>query len=328
MSGMTDFSTAMQLTPVGDRRWAVDLPADWAQGRTTFGGLIGALAARVAGQVAGAERPLRTLDIAFVAPLPRGPAEVAAEVLSAGKAVTQLVVSFTSGGVLGARVHVVAGASRVSALRVETGPAEMIEGDPAGQGIELPYVPGVMPTFGQHIEYRWCSEAFPFTGGGPETARVNGWARHRTAAHGLEALLALLDAWPPVVLPMATGPIPASTVRWAIHLAATAEIVEPAPAAVAGLVSGPDGAGRVTGFETDRQWVWYEARTVQCADGYATAYASMYAGGRLLAWSEQLIVVYDKPVAAPDPAAAVAAVPSGVPAAGGPVAVVEPGAPA
>src|SRR3954447_617843 len=290
---MTDFSTAMHLTPIGDLRWAAHLPGDWAQGRTTFGGLIGALAARVATQVVGAERPLRTLDVAFIAPLPAGPAELDVEVLGAGKAVTQLVVNVRSAGVLGARVHVVAGAARVSGLRVQTGPSEMVPGDPAEQGVELPFRAGVMPDFGQHIEYRWCSPAFPFTGGGPETARCGGWARHRSPAHGLEAKLALLDAWPPVVLPMASGPIPASTVRWAIHLAGPEDLAAP---------EGIDPAG----FDLDRQWVWYEARTVQCADGYATAYASMYAEGRLLAWSEQLIVVYDRPaapVAAPEPQA-------------------------
>jgi acyl-CoA thioesterase len=288
MFGMTDFSTALHLTPIGDLRWAADLPADWAQGRTTFGGLIGALAARAATLVLGAQRPLRTLDVAFIAPLPPGPAEVDVEVLGAGKTVTQLVVSFRSAGVLAARVHVVAGTARVSALRVDTGPTAMVDGDPAEQGIELPFVPGVMPDFGQHIEYRWCSEAFPFTGGGPETARCDGWARHRSAVHGLEAQVALLDAWPPVILPMATGPVPASTVRWAIHLAAPEE---PAPAVPAG-----------PGADAGREWVWYEARTVQCADGYATAYASMFSAGRLVAWSEQLIAVYDRPAESAQPA--------------------------
>jgi len=286
---MTDFSTALELTALGEQRWAAELPSDWAQGRTTFGGLIAALAARAAILVVGEQRPLRTLDLAFVSPLPAGPAEVDVEVLSAGKAVTQLVVSVRSGGTLGARVHVVAGAARPSGLRVETGPTEMVAGDPAEQGLALPYLAGITPAFGQHLEYRWCSETFPFTGGGPETARVIGWVRHRTPAHGLEAKLALLDAWPPVILRMASGPIPASTVRWAIHLAATDDLE--------------------AGSEVDRPWVWYEARAVQCADGYATAYASMYAGDRLLAWSEQLIVVYDKPADAvtvgPDAGAAV-----------------------
>jgi acyl-CoA thioesterase len=126
-----DFATAMQLTPVGDLRWGADLPADWSQGRTTFGGLVGALAARVAALVVGADRPLRTLDVAFVAPLPPGPVEVSVEVLTSGKAVTHLVVSLVSGGVLGARVHVVAGASRESTLLATTGPTEMVDGDPS-----------------------------------------------------------------------------------------------------------------------------------------------------------------------------------------------------
>jgi acyl-CoA thioesterase len=293
---MTDFGTALELTPLGELRWAAELPADWMQGRTTFGGLIAALAAKAATLVVGEQRPLRTLDLAFVAPLPAGPAELDVEVLSAGKAVTQLVVSFRSGGTLGARVHVVAGAARPSGLRVETGPTELVAGDPATQGIELPYRAGITPAFGQHLEYRWCSETFPFTGGGPETARVIGWVRHRTPARGLTAKLALLDAWPPVILRMASGPIPASTVRWAIHLASPDDL-ETKPD---DLEAKPD---------VDQPWVWYEARAVQCADGYATAYASMYAEGRLLAWSEQLIVVYDKPAdavtAGPDAGAAV-----------------------
>jgi acyl-CoA thioesterase len=286
---MTDFSTAMQLTPTGERRWSADLPADWAQGRTTFGGLIAALAARVAVQVVGAERQLRTMDVAFVAPLAPGRVELEIEVLGQGKAVTQLVVSIRSAGELGCRVHVVAGAPRVSGLRVDTAPAELLEGDPATQGIDFPYVPGVSPEFCQHIEYRWCSDAFPFSGGGPETARLKGWARHRSAATGLEATIALLDSWPPVILPMATGRIPASTVRWAIHLAGLNDLSDQELAEV----------------DAAAQWFWYEAQTVQAADGYATATAAMYADGRLLAWSEQLIAVYDRPaVEVPDAPAA------------------------
>jgi acyl-CoA thioesterase len=282
---MTDFSTAVELTPAGERRWTANLTDDWAQGRTSFGGLLAALAARAAVEVAGADRPLRTLDVAFVAPLPSGPVELDVEVLGAGKAVTQLAVSIRSGGVLGCRVHVVAGAARVSALRVDAAPtelsAELAEVDPAEQGIQFPYLPGLTPAFTQHIEYRWCSDAFPFTGGGPETARISGWARHRTAAEGLEAAIALLDAWPPVVLPMASGPTPGSTVRWAIHLAGPSQLSEPGEPAFANV---------------GKQWFWYEARAVSCADGYATGYASMFTeDGRLVAWSEQLMAVYDRP---------------------------------
>ncbi len=287
---MTDFGTVMQLTPIGDRRWSAELPADWGQGRTTFGGVLAGLAARVAHQVVGADRPLRSLDVAFVAPVRPGVAELELEILGEGTAVTQLVVSIRSGGVLGCRVHIVAGAARVSAMRVDTAPAELPEGDPAEQGVPFPYLPGITPDFVQHIEYRYCGQHFPFEGGGPETARLKGWARHRSVAQGLEATIALLDSWPPVVIPMATGPTPFSTIRWAIHLAGLNELSDQELAEV----------------DAGAQWFWYEAQTVQCADGYATGTAAMYAAdGTLLAWSEQLIAVYDRPAeAAATPAAA------------------------
>lgn len=286
---MTEFSDAMRLTPTGDRRWSATLPADWGQGRTMFGGLLAALAARVAGQVVGADRPLRTLDVAFLAPIPPGEVELQLEVLGQGKAVTQLVVDLRSSGELGCRVHVVAGAARESALRVEAGPAELEAGDPGAQGVDLAYLPGVMPIFCQHIEYRWCSEVLPYGGGGPEAARLKGWARHRSVAPGLEAAIALLDSWPPVILPMATGPTPVSTVRWAIHLTDLPDQV------LADLGLADQGLADQAGADGGEPWFWYEAQTVHCADGYATAYASMYAGGRLLAWSEQLIAIYDRP---------------------------------
>jgi Thioesterase-like superfamily len=316
---MTDFATAMQLTPIGERRWSATVTADWGQGRTTFGGLLAALAARVAVQVVGAERPIRTMDVAFLAPIPPGPVEVDVELLGEGKAVSQLAVSLRSGGplgVLGCRVHVVAGAARVSALRVDAAPSELLEGDPAGQGLDFPYLPGVMPEFCQHIEYRWCSEAFPFSGGGPETARLKGWARHRIPVQGVEATVALLDAWPPVVLPMTRRPTPASTVRWALHLAdpngfdlngSEPNGFEPNGFDLNGVEPngfGDEGDGLADepiegvadpSADAGSPWYWYEAQTVQCADGYASACAAMYSGGRLLAWSEQLIAIYDRP---------------------------------
>lgn len=279
---MTDFGTAMELTPIAERRWSATVTADWGQGRTTFGGLLAALAARVAVQVVGADRPIRTMDVAFLAPIPPGPFEVDVEILGEGKAVSQLAVSLRTGGLLGCRVHVVAGAGRVSALRVDAAPRELVEGDPAGQGLDFPYQPGLTPEFCQHIEYRWCSEAFPFSGGGPETARLKGWVRHRMPVQGVEATVALLDAWPPVVLPMARRPTAASTVRWALHLADLN-------------IESDLNIETDLNVEPDNPWFWYEAQTVQCADGYATGYAAMYSGGRMLAWSEQLIAIYDRP---------------------------------
>ncbi|MFI7587013.1 acyl-CoA thioesterase [Spongisporangium articulatum] len=274
---MTDFQDASALAPAGDLRWTADLPPDWTQGRTAFGGLVAALAADVAARVCGPDRPIRSLDVAFVAPL-TGPVEVTVEELGAGRSATQLSVSLRSAqtGELGTRVHVVGAAARDSAVVVRAEPTDLPgDGDPAAQGVELPYLDGVTPVFTQNVRYQWCGEAFPFTGSGPSGTRIRGWCRHRTPAAGLAAVVSLLDAWPPAVLPMLTGPAPASTVRWSVAVTGDVEAVAP------------------------DTWLWFEADVVQAADGYLTEVAALYrpdggGGFELLARGEQLIAVYDR----------------------------------
>ena len=85
---MTTFEEAAALTRLDDDRWSATFPADWAQGRTMFGGLQAALATTVAQEVAGPERPLRTLDVGFVAPMTAGPGTLEAEVLGSGRSAT------------------------------------------------------------------------------------------------------------------------------------------------------------------------------------------------------------------------------------------------
>jgi len=268
---VTSFEEAAAVTRTGDATWTATLPPDWGQGRTTFGGLQAALATTVGAEVAGPERRVRTLDVGFPAPLAAGPVEIAAEVLGSGRSTTQVQVSLRQDGVLGCRAYVVAGIDRASSIAVP-GPVPSSPADAPDSaddpGTELPYLEGLVPVFTQHVDQRWCGP-FPFTGAGPEGSTIDGWCRHRTPASGLAAVVGILDAWPPTVLSMASGPSPASTVRWSAHF------VEPVP----------PGA--------EKGWFRYEARTVHAAAGYVTSYARLYSGGRLVVWSEQLNMVYD-----------------------------------
>jgi Thioesterase-like superfamily len=197
-------------------------------------------------------------------------------VLAAGKAVSQLTVDLRGeDGSLSTRAHVVTGAARVSNVTVAAlGPASPdAEKDPDSAGIEFPYLEGITPVFTQHMAMRWCGPAFPYTGSGPEGAVVRAWVQHRTQATGLGAVLALMDACPPAILPLVSQAAPASTVRWTAHLVADLP---------------PDVTGR---------WFWYEAETVQARDGYAIEESRLFLDGALVAWSEQLVAVFDRPSA-------------------------------
>lgn len=268
---MSDFASASAIVPAGELRWTGDAPADWTQGRTAFGGIIGAVAVEAATQAIGPDRPIRCIDVAFVAPVV-GPFEVEVEILDAGRSATQASVSVrTPDGRLTSRTHVVAGLGRDSALIVPARPVNPpADGDPGEQGVTMPFLEGVTPTFTQHVHYQWVSQAFPFTGGKADDTKIRGWCRHRTAASGSGAVVALLDAWPPTSMIMADRPVPGSTVRWSAHLTGLAGQV-------------PDGA-----------WLWFEADTVHSASGYTTEVASLFLDGELVAWGEQLMAVYDK----------------------------------
>ena len=134
---MTTFEEAASLTRLDGAHWSATFPPDWAQGRTMFGGLQAAFATTVAQQLAGPDRPLRTLDLGFVAPMAPGPVQVEAEVLGSGRSATQLQVSLRQDGVLGCRAYVVAGTERESAVRVPGQPPEAPPGSPEDAGVEF-----------------------------------------------------------------------------------------------------------------------------------------------------------------------------------------------
>jgi acyl-CoA thioesterase len=274
---MTDLAQALALTPAGSGRWTAELTPDWTQGRTAYGGLVAGWAvAAAAGEIEGTPpatgRPVRTLDVAYVAPMPPGPLAVTLTPLAVGGSTSSLQVDVhRPDGALGARVLLTCGASRPSDVVVAAAPGETPPDLSAG--VDFGHVPGLTPEFLQHLEMRWCGDSVPFTGTGPEGARVRAWIRHRGpgVVSGLPAVVSLLDATPPTVLPMMRQARNASTARWGVHL-----LRELPPAAAA-------------------DWFWFEADTLHAAAGYAVEVLRVFHAGELVAWSEQLVAVFDRP---------------------------------
>ena len=242
------------------------IPADWAQGRTAFGGLAAAVQIHAVQALPGlGDLPVRSVDAAFIGPVPPGPVRVSAQILRQGKYLTHAAAELTGPDDPAplARIHVVLGRLRDSQVVV---PPLLPTPTPIDDCIEMPYLPGITPDFTRNLDFRFAS-GFPFTGG--TDARITGWCRHRRDERGVAAIAALVDAWPGTVLPLLTTPAPASTVRWSLQFPGDEE---------------PRGD----------DWYWYTSDTPSASGGYSTMTAQLWRGDRLLSWSEQLLAIFDR----------------------------------
>jgi len=123
---------------------------------------------------------------------------------------------------------------------------------------------GVMPSFAQLFEYKWAEGQLPFSGA-PEPGFA-GWCRHKTDAEpGPEAIVALLDAWPPAVYPLLDAPAQARTLSWTIHFT--------------------DDQSWENG-----EWLYFRSHATAARDGLAhTTGTLQHANGALLANMKQVI---------------------------------------
>ncbi len=265
----TPFRRAAELTPIGsdqarELRFSADIPVDWAQGRTAFGGLSAALLIEAVSQLAEVDGlPVRSVDAAFVGPVPAGPVVVAARLMRRGKYLTHASADLlgTDGDAL-TTVHAVFADLRETSVRVSPEPPVI---KPLEQCLDMSHLPGITPDFARNFAISFA-EGIPFTGSAEP--RISGWCRHRTPATGAAAVAALVDAWPGSVMPVLTTPAPASTVRWSLQFPGSCDV-------------------------TGDDWFWYESDTVIADGGYSAMTARLWQGDRLVSWSEQLLTVFE-----------------------------------
>ena len=259
--------TAVRLQPQ-----AVTIPAEWAQGRACFGGLMAALVYEAMHAKVAPGRPVRSLAITFVGPAEPGvPVSFEVEPLREGKAVSSLLGRAVQNGQVVTLVQGSFGAGRDSVVQVPGLPVvpmkSLAEATP-----ELPYIKGVTPEFIRHLAMRWSMGGLPYSN--TPSREMGGWVRLRgddvveetvTEAH----LLALVDAWPPALMPHLSRPAAGSTLTWTI------EFVQP----VASL--------------TTLDWCQYCAKIEHARDGYGHVSAALWNGaGDLLAISRQTVTVF------------------------------------
>ena len=258
------------LQAVRDNPQAVSIPSQWAQGRASFGGLVAALGYEAMRAKVPAGRPPRSLAITFVGPAaPDVPVSFEVEVLREGKAVSQVLGRAVQDGQVVTLVQGSFGAGRESSIAVEAETAPLAKAVNDCQ--EMPYIPNVTPEFTRFLAMRWAYGGMPFTN--TPSREMGGWVRLRDQSSVEPAneahLLALVDAWPPAVLPYLSAPAPGSSLTWTI------EFIQPMAAL------------------STEDWCLYRAQIEHARDGYGHVAAALWSpSGQLLAISRQTVAVF------------------------------------
>lgn len=253
------------ITYKDDGTASLHIPADWMQGRTTYGGLSAALALKAARPLASGV-PLRSAQIAFVGPV-GGDVKIKATVLRQGKS-----ASFVSADIIAPDSSIATRATFIFGTQREN--AQTL-----APRVPMPKVPppgdipslmpkGVGPSFIHNFDVLLAKGGAPFSGSGSGENHL--WLRHadRRVKDSATALLALGDAPPPAAMSMYTTPLKISSMNWSIDVLTDT-------------------------FETDDNW-WLSRATAQTlSDGYsAQAMAMWNTRGEPVMLSRQTIAVF------------------------------------
>ncbi len=194
-----------------DGGFTAEIPEDWKQGRTSYGGFSAALALEAARGLAPDLPPLRSAQVSFVGPL-SGEVEVRAKVLRRGRNASWISAEVTSEGGVGLTATFVFMGPVESSLHLHEVPmpARII---PVDQAKPLPEGRG--PGFAGHFNRRFgvprSDQAEP---------EIDWWVQLKDR-EGLDPMVELMlcaDALPPGVLFMMDSAAPISSMTWLVNL--------------------------------------------------------------------------------------------------------------
>ena len=223
MNQSTPFSAIVAARTRTGNTVSFEITEDWQQGRTAYGGVVCAIAAQAMRDVAGenwaADVSMRALQCSFVSVVAAGVVQVEVEVLRQGRNVCQVLARVIEGGRLGSVMLGVYSADRPSELtqrRPQRRPAR-VEADELQS---VPFQPGRMPPFLQHMEMRWSEGNPPYSGIPGDHSSIHMRLRDRDVdAIVPEVLTVLLADAPatPAVSELAR-PTAMSSVTWNLDL--------------------------------------------------------------------------------------------------------------
>ncbi len=251
-----------------DEQTPLVIGQDWGQGKTTFGGLSVALVVCAIKKRMSQDYRLYSLTSSFINPLlPDKEFSIETNVIKSGKTIAYLEGRVIQDDQVILTVSACFGIHRQSSLQLT---AESKPNFTApDQGCPFPYIPNVAPIFTKKVDYRLMQGKFPFQGS-TETD-IGGYMRFRDTSDSFSEahLVALIDAWPPSMLPMLKKPAAASTLNWTIQFTQNQ-----LP-------------------KNTQAWLSYRASTNHIANGIGHSTSEVWnEEGDLLALSHQTVVIY------------------------------------
>lgn len=213
-TGPTPWSQLLAGARVQSGVAQLEVPADWMQGRTVFGGLQAAVVLRAMRSLVP-EAPLRTLQGTFLAPVPQGLVTARAHVLRTGKSATHVEARIVDGDATLALLVGVFGTARPSAVSIRPRQASLNVAKP----IDFPFMRGVTPEFTQHFKVRWLRGLPPYMGD-TQTDHVLEVSLRDAGPVSEAHVLAVADFIPPVALSHLKAPAAGSTLTWMIEMIA------------------------------------------------------------------------------------------------------------
>lgn len=208
----TPFSVLLSRIKATEGAATLDVPEDWLQGRTLFGGLQ-AVIGLAAMRTLNPDAPLRSLQVTFLAPVPGGPVRAVARILRSGKNTSHVEARIVDGDTTLCLLVGVFGMPRASSVELRPKQPSVSR----RSAIELPWVPGFTPNFTQHFKARWIAGAPPGSGiTVPESVIELGM---RDAGKATEFhVVAMADFIPPIALSHLEEVVPAASLTWMLEL--------------------------------------------------------------------------------------------------------------
>jgi len=203
--GATPYSALMSQVDARDGESSVEVPDDWLQGRTLFGGLQAAIAFKAMRSLVP-DMPLRSLQGTFLAPVPGGLVRSRARVLRSGKNTSHVESRIVEGDNTLALFVGVFGVGRPSAVNLRPQQPAVT----AKRPFEMPYRTGVTPAFTQHFKARWIEGGPPFSGATDPRAVIELGMQDAGPATELH-VLAMADYIPPIGLSFLKERVAAAT---------------------------------------------------------------------------------------------------------------------